>query len=198
MVNILNMKLPTLSDLTRSISPLNGFINGKWTIVTHGTLEAVADFDGFGGYSHKSTSLVPDENIEEGSFASYNKITRPSEMTVTLLKSGYPVEIEETLEKLEQLKNSTQTVDIILPYKTYLNYNIKGLNHARTQGDSINLLSVELSLVEIRERETAYSLRKLTYPTIENPGDASKIQVGKQQTQTPARSILSRIIRSFF
>ena len=195
MVNVFNQKLPTLSS---GISSLNGFINGKWTIVSHGSLTTIADFDGFGGYSYKSTSSIPSQNIEEGSFTNYNKINTPSEMTVTLLKSGYPIEIEETLEKLEQLKNSTQTVDIILPYKTYLNYNIKDLNHARTEGDSINLLLIELFLVEIREREAAYSSQKLTYPIVANPADASKIEVGKQQPQTPKPSILTRIIRSIF
>ena len=198
MVSILSQRLPTLQDALGCISSLNGFIRDEWTILYHDTHAEVATFNGFLDYNFNSPSVVPSQNIEEGSFTNYNKINQPFEMTVTLIKTGYPIEIEETLLKLEQLKNSTRTVDIVLPYRTYKNLNIKNLNHARNEGSSINLLLIELQMVEIRERSQAYSNTALKYGEIANPSDASTVSLGKQQPETVQASWLSKIARRLF
>lgn len=178
-------RLPTLGDVLSNVPFVGNYINGDWSVTDEETGRTICKFDTFIGYRFSGNSSVPSMNIEEGSFASYNKINQPDNLTVTLACSGSPAELNSTLSDLERYSRSTKLVNIVLPFKTYLSMNITNVNHGRVEGESSRMLIVELSLQEISQQLARYTTdtKPLSSASIANPQDASTIDRGKQQVR---------------
>lgn len=175
-------KIPTLGDIINAIIPDNKFF-GRWTVVDAKTKEDICFFDTFDGYDSRDTSSIPTIHVEEGGFANYNKINDAKEFTVILRKSGFTWALNEMVEKLELYKKSTSLVNLVLPFKTYLNCNIRDMSHSIKSGDAINTLVVELKLLEINEEKSSYyTSSDLTPDKVKFPSDASIADKGRSQS----------------
>lgn len=180
-------RIPSVGDLLKKGAEYLGItgVFGNWTIIDSESKEEICKFDTFGGYDAKRTSSIPTTNLEKGSFTQYNKINNAGEFKVTLIRSGFPFVLREMLEKLESYQSSTKLVNIELPFKTYLNCNIRDMNHSIKSGQAINQLTVELSLLEIEEVETAYITTKTNFISpkkAKNASDSSTTDKGKNQS----------------
>jgi len=108
--------------------------------------------------NHKNSSRISHAPVEKGSFASYNKVLDPSNITVQLSKgSGGTLERGAFLTQLEILQKSTLKFYIITPEYVYKNYNITGTDLARSAQDGATLIKVNLTLEEVREVAAEYS-----------------------------------------
>lgn len=168
-------KLPTLSGLA------NKFLRGSWTLYDAEELSPIVTFTSFWGYNAHEISEVPAHEIEEGSFAAYNKINNPSEFTATLAISGSNWDLSDALDKLTTYKKSTKLVNLVLPFRTYLNLNLVDFTHGITEGQPVNMLVVELKLkeiAEVRKQYTSYSAK-----TVQRGTDANMMDRGRQQAK---------------
>jgi hypothetical protein len=73
-----------LSDLTK------GFV-GRWTIYDSETQKQICYFDSFERFVYLQKNSVVQYPIEQGSFATYNKINNPLNLGVVLTKSGFSI-----------------------------------------------------------------------------------------------------------
>ncbi|WP_348988717.1 phage baseplate protein [Xenorhabdus sp. SGI240] len=112
--------------------------------------------------------------IENGSFATYNKVGEPYKVTVQLSKSsGGTLERGAFLSQLEILAKSTLKFHVITPEFVYTNAAIVGYDIAREAKDGATLLKVNLHLEEIREVTVKYDKEQ-----VKNPDDAKKKDTG--------------------
>ncbi|WP_152671519.1 phage baseplate protein [Xenorhabdus khoisanae] len=112
--------------------------------------------------------------IENGSFATYNKVGEPYKITVQLSKSsGGTLERGAFLSQLEILAKSTLKFHVVTPEFVYTNAAIVGYDIAREAKDGATLLKVNLHLEEIREVTVKYDKEE-----VKNPDDAKKKNTG--------------------
>lgn len=172
------------------VANIRNWIRGEWTVRNSSTRKAIVEFDTFIGYSASKSSSVPTNQIEQGSFAAYNKTNNPSEFSVTLAKSGSSTVLSNFLTSLETYNDSTDLVDIVLPFRVYRNVNITGLSHGILEGQAVNLLVVELRLKEIKQTVRRYESVAMPASKVQNAGDADTVNKGRQQAKQPDASVL--------
>ncbi|MBE8596878.1 hypothetical protein IQ209_10220 [Xenorhabdus sp. BG5] len=130
--------------------------------------------------------------IENGSFATYNKVGEPYKVTVQLSKSsGGTLERGAFLSQLEILAKSTLKFHVVTPEFVYTNAAIVGYDIAREAKDGATLLKVNLHLEEIREVKVKYDKEE-----VKNPDDAKKKDTGDQTQKIEAQvnDILNEIL----
>ncbi|CDH33917.1 phage baseplate protein [Xenorhabdus bovienii] len=114
--------------------------------------------------------------IENGSFATYNKVSDPYKVTVQLTKgSGGTLERGAFLAQLEILAKSTLKFHVVTPEFVYTNAAIVGYDLAREAKDGATLIKVNVHLEEIREVRVKYDKED-----VKNPDDAKKKDTGDQ------------------
>lgn len=138
---------------------------------------------------YSNSAKVSQSPIEQGSFASYNKVSDPYTATVQLTKgSGNTLVRGAFLAQLEALLASTLKFHVITPEFVYTNATIIGYDIAREATDGAQLLTVNLNLAEIREVVVQYDTA-----AVKNPDDASNKDGGDKQPQQPSDAVSSHI-----
>lgn len=166
---------------------INGVFGKVWGIVNEFGIPIVLA-DTVLGMNYDAGSSISKYPVEQGSFASFNKVNAPSMATVQMAKgSGGVLERGLFLAQLEGLLKSTLSFHIITPEYVYLNYQIVGINHARTAQDGATMITVNLDLEEVLEAKVDYSIEE-----VKNPSDANTVDGGAKESKQRT-SVLSDI-----
>ncbi|WMC00552.1 tail tube initiator-like protein [Acinetobacter phage Ab65] len=163
---------------------INGVFGKVWGIVNEFGIPVVLA-DTVLGMNYDAGSSISKYPVEQGSFASFNKVNAPSMATVQMAKgSGGVLERGLFLAQLEGLLKSTLSFHIITPEYVYLNYQIVGINHARTAQDGATMITVNLDLEEVLEAKVDYSVEE-----VKNPSDSKTIDGGAKESK-PNKSLI--------
>lgn len=166
---------------------INGVFGKVWGIVNEFGIPVVLA-DTVLGMNYDAGSSISKYPVEQGSFASFNKVNAPSMATVQMAKgSGGVLERGLFLAQLEGLLKSTLSFHIITPEYVYLNFQIVGINHARTAQDGATMITVNLDLEEVLEAKVDYSIEE-----VKNPSDANTVDGGAKESKQRT-SVLSDI-----
>ena len=129
---------------------------------------------------------ISDFPVEEGGFASYNKVEMPANPTVTLSLSGSESDRAAFLSAIDGACKSTALVSIATPEITYINYTFERYDYRRMSSRGCTLLTVEIHLKEIRQVLVQYSSTPINSP--QNAGANPATDSGQVQPQTPSGS----------
>lgn len=122
--------------------------------------------------------------VEEGTFASYNKVLDPFTTKVRLAVNG-PDRVAAFQAALDVELDSTNLYNVVTPTKTYLNVTLESYDHEQTSSNGgVSGLVVDLSLVQVREVTPAYTTVAIKKP--KQPASASTQTNGKASPKTPA------------
>lgn len=117
--------------------------------------------------------------VEKGAFASYNKVNNPSMASVQMAKGGESVLGRSLfLTQLEALLKSTVSFNIITPEYVYMNYQIIGLNTARSAQDGATMIRVNIDLEEVLEANVEYDIEE-----VKAPSDSKTVDGGAQPSR---------------
>ena len=95
--------------------------------------------------------------IEQGSFASYNKTTDPTEITATLAFQGEDLHLQTILFDIKELKESVTTLSIETPCAEYQNMTLQNYDYSYKLEDGLGVLYINATFLEIREVQVAYT-----------------------------------------
>lgn len=145
-------------------------------------------------FSWEDSSRLPTEPIEQGSFATYNRIQEPKSATARLAVQGTNSEIQSLLDKLVEMKSGSDFITIVTPFNSYENMMLESFDYRRDSHSGFNLLQVDLKLKEVREVETQQTTSSVEEPepepvTEENAADGSccsEVDEGEYQTYEPS------------
>lgn len=166
---------------------INAIFGKTWAIVNQFGLPLL-EVDSVASMNYDAGSSISKYPTEQGKFASYNKVDSPSMATVQLLKGGDSVlERGLFLTQLELFKKSTLKFNIVTPEYVYMNYQIVGINHARSAQDGATMIAANVDLEEVLEAKVEYDIEE-----VENPSDANTVDGGAKQS-TPRTSVLSNL-----
>ena len=143
---------------------------------------------------YSKETKVSDFPIEQGSFASYNKVETPASPIVTLCLTGSENNRRTFLEAIDKAVKSTDLYSVVTPEVTYIDYSIERYNYSRRSSKGATLLIVEITLKEIRQVSALYTTsNKGQVDKPKEAGATPQADNGKVQAQTPKPSTLKSI-----
>lgn len=162
-----------------------------WTILDERGMSALnfTSFIDINLSDHARTLTCP---IEEGGFATYNKVQAPLDIKVVLSTQGDNSLFNHILNRLEQYKEDACLLFIVTPAAFYENMTLVGYSYRRSRESGAGQLTVELAFKEIMKNSGFPAWPGLP----KNPTSAGEIMLGK--TQAVVNSALSSLLRTAF
>ncbi len=158
---------------------------GEWTLLDEGGETAVT-FTSFVDISLQSEGQALSYPVEEGSFANYNKVDKPFDIRVTLATQGSDSDFEYILARLDEYKREAVKLSVSTPSRLYESMTLATYSYRRSREAGAGMLTVELSLVEVREVETQVTSNVITKP--KNSTSSGKTNTGKVQSKNVPRA----------
>lgn len=144
----------------------------------------VFDVDSVVDLNFTNRSKVSTFPVEDGAFASFNKVSDPYAVKLRLAVGG-AARIEIFMTALAQEIAQANLYNVVTPRNTYLNMTLECYDFSQAAENGMNLLVAELTFQQVREVAPAYATVALPAPKVKAPGAASKQVNGKAQAQKP-------------
>lgn len=164
---------------TNILNGLLGRLSERWALVDTKSGNDLVRFTSFLSCDVRNESTVVSSQVEEGSFASYNKVDSPLEVNVRLGIQGNDGELKDALDTLDSLRKSTKLVNLVMPSAEYRDLNLEMFNYTIKTELGRGVLFVDLSLKEIRQVKAEYSNEKI--PEKKTAGKTQGVDKGKAQ-----------------
>lgn len=166
------------------MSSLLGRIQGgDWTVIEKKSGKSL-DFSSFISLNVTSESQVLDHPVEQGGFASYNKVKKPLEATVTLaLEEGETAERspQGMLSALEKLRAEAGLLSIVTPDGEIPSVTLTRITYARSASNGLGLLTVVLTFKEVSELPKPSERTTIPVEQARDPASASIVRMGQRQ-----------------
>lgn len=144
------------------------------------------------GVEISAESKVSDFPVESGSFATYNKVEMPFMARVEVCLTGSESDRAKFLLTLDDLRKSTELLDVATPDFKFTDCTIMDYNYQRTSQSGATLLRVAISLKQVRQVTSAYTeAKKIDQP--KTPSAALTSDTGKVQAKTPDQSMIRNV-----
>lgn len=154
---------------------LTDFLNtGKTWIVKGDT--ARVDFSSIIEFTQEKSSRLPDEFIEKGSFATYNRIVEPRSITCRLAVKGTSSDLQNAIDRLTTLSENDEKITFTTPEQSYKNMMLESFDYRRDAQNGRGVLYVDLRLKELREVQSAQTTTAVE--EAEEPIDAEDAEDG--------------------
>lgn len=132
--------------------------------------------DSFIGVDFRGDAQVSSFPIEQGGFASFNKVQMPFDCRIQMSIGTDRASRTAFLETVEAMKQSIERYTVITPEVTYLSATLQTYSYRRDSKNGVTLIVVDLWFLEVREVVAAL------FSETENPSGADPISGGQVQT----------------
>ena len=191
------------STLSNVAATAMGFLSDKnsneFSLVDSETSLSAFDFDSLIQFEVKAEGYVVSAPIEQGSFASYNKVDSPNYIEVQLARQGTDDVLQSALKTLDSLQTTANKVNFVTPVAEYQNYTLESYDFSMTNRNGLGVLYIRLHLIEVREVTPQYTnaggdgkSKPISTKDAKNPANASTTDRGKTQAKTPTTSESSK------
>lgn len=167
-----------------------------WTIVDSKTGEEILTFKSFLDASIVDETKIASEAVEEGSFASYNKVDTPLEIKVTLGLTGSTTELQDALDQLEKYVHSTDLINLVTPIVEYENLNLTRYDFDLKRDLGLGALYISLILEEVRQVKAEYT--NVTVAPLQKRGTVQGKKVTKSSASTKNSAGNKSLLRQGF
>lgn len=120
---------------------------------------------------------ISDFPVENGGFASYNKVIRPFDVRVAMTKGG---SVEDRQAFVQQVQDAWQSLDlfnVITPEVVYLDVNVVGVRRLVESDRGVGLMMLDVSLRKVRQTG------RLAFTSTAQPASAGVSNNGAVQAQ---------------
>lgn len=123
----------------------------QWAIVDSTGNPAILP-DSVVEFEYRGEMRICSHPVEQGSFASYNKIAIPfSVRTVLSCNGNGPMTRDQFLSEIETMRESTDLVSIVTPDDVYENCNLVHVDYRREARQGVSLIFAQLWFQEVRQ-----------------------------------------------
>lgn len=133
---------------------LTDFLSTRKSWIVKGQSSSV-DFSSMQEFSAEKSSRLPDEPIEKGSFATYNRIIEPRAITCRLAVEGSASKLQSAIDHLTTLCENDEKITLTTPEQNYPNMMLESFDYRRDAQNGRGILYVDLRFKEIREVQSA-------------------------------------------
>lgn len=138
--------------------------------------KSIADYDSLVSMDYKNDARVSDYPVEQGAFASYNKISSPFTIQVMLACGGDLTRRAAFQAALNAALRSLTLYTVVADDGTFNNCNLVGLDWGRSQQDGATITKAFCEFREIRQRGTT------AFSQTAEPQGAAMINQGQVQS----------------
>ena len=129
--------------------PLNLF-GPRWGIVTPAGSTALTP-DSFIEFEYRAERKIPTYPVEQGGFASYNKVALPFDINVIVTCSGNGAMTKiQFLAAIQTMLSELTLVSVVTPDGTFVNCNLIHVDYRREARQGATLIIAQLKFQEIR------------------------------------------------
>ena len=159
----------------------------QWGIFDQGGAPVITS-DTVVGFDFKRDYRLIDYPVEQGAFASYNKVQMPYEPRFTMAKGGSQADRTSFITAIEGVIGDFNLYNIVTPEFTWTNANFDHWDTQRTYEKGVSLITAEIWLREIRVAPAA------AFSQTQTAAGQSPQSVGTVQAQpaTPAQAALAQ------
>lgn len=125
----------------------------QWGLFQDGIPVIVADT--VVSFDYKNDWSISDYPMEQGAFASYDKVETPYTVRIRFSTGGSVADREAFLESILSIAGNLELYDAVTPEKVYQGVNIARVDYSRKSNQGNGLLIVDIACVEIRETAEA-------------------------------------------
>ena len=129
---------------------LTDFLDKGKTWIVKGE-SARVDFSAMIEFTAEKSSRLPDEPIEQGSFATYNRVIEPRSITCRLAVKGKAADLQTAIDRLTTLSENDEKITLTTPEQSYKNMMLESFDYRRDASNGRGVLYVDLRFKEIRE-----------------------------------------------
>lgn len=148
-----------------------------WYVLDAASASIVIRPDTVQKFEYRNESRISDYPVEQGSFASYNKVATPYDIRMTMICGGLnlvkqgvqalgindlvgtsrnqPMQRSAFLDRLQTMLDSLHLYDIVTPDKTYDNCNLVHYDYRRESRDGVKLVKADCWFREVRVTSSA-------------------------------------------
>lgn len=116
---------------------------------------SIGEYDTMLASEYRNESTISDYPVEQGAFASYNKVDSAFDVTVRMCCGGSDLRRAAFQAACETARKSLRTFTVVTPTRTYQDVNFVGISVQNSRDNGANLLTVELTGREIRDTASA-------------------------------------------
>jgi hypothetical protein len=127
---------------------------------------------------------TPDFVLQNGGFASYDKVTLPFELSVRLNKGGSLADRTQMLNAIDAIAGDTNLYAILTPEKTYLNCNIRRTELVRRSKEGAYFIEVDVFFRQINQVSAQYSISTADTTNAKSPAATPSVSLGNVQPST--------------
>ena len=148
--------------------------------------DSVREFD------YRAEWSISNYPIQNGQFASYNKVLRPYDTSVLLVKGGTEAQRAAFLAQVDVVANSAALYTILTPEKTYVNVNVSRVQMSRKQSAGAYFVAVELyfeNIAQVNAQYTASGTQGVDTSNASTPQALPTVNNGIVQAQPPTPQV---------
>ena len=139
---------------------------------------AAVDFNSMQEFTAEKGSRLPDEPIEKGSFATYNRVIEPRSITARLSVEGSAADIQNAIDRLTALCENDEKITLTTPEQSYKNMMLESFDYRRDANNGRGVLYVDLRFKEIREVASQQTTTAVEEAEESEPIDAEDAEDG--------------------
>jgi hypothetical protein len=156
-----------------------------WGVFDASGNQAIAQ-DSMRSFDYREEWAIADFPIQAGGFASYDKVTRPFDNSVILVKGGSAADRTTFLGQCEAVSASLDLYSIFTPEKQYLGVNCTRFEFSRRETKGAFFLEVELYFRAIAQVSATYSNTAASTQSASAPGALPVLNGGAVLPTTPS------------
>lgn len=153
----------------------------SWGIFFYGIPVVVAD--SVVAFDLSKNWTISDFPVEDGSFASYNKVFQPFRGTFRFVAGGSEFNRQLLLASIEAISGDLNQYDIVTPEMVYPGVNVVGYDYRRTGQSGAGLVAVDVKVEQVK------TILGAVYTSTAAPESAAQANVGPVQAQAPAANV---------
>lgn len=141
--------------------------DGVETITVVADRQPVVKPDSFLEFAYRNEYSISDYPVQDGGFASYDKVANPFETSLRMAKGGSKQERKAFLDSIDAILGTLDLYDILTPEKTYIGVNVLRYEIARRGNRAAYFFTeVDLYFREIRTVTATYGSTSTAEPSL--------------------------------
>lgn len=177
---ILSMRVilqpPGVPILADSGPEVQADIAQQWGLYDQGGLPAIIA-DNVQSLEVALEAQISDFPVENGGFASYNKVIRPFDVRIAMTKGGSVEDRQAFVQQVQDAWQSLELFNVVTPEVVYLDVNVVGVRRLVESDRGVGLMMLDVSLRKVRQTG------RLAFTSTAQPASAGVSNNGAVQTQ---------------
>jgi len=189
MVRAVFSNVATFQGVAAAVGNTISFFQGPSPLPPWGIYDdqfnSVVDADSILSFTHRNEASVADFPVQDGTFATYNKVVLPYSAMVRVSKGGTLLDRTNLLRQIEALFSSLKKYTIVTPERSYLNVNVEGTEVTRIdKDDAFFLTHVDLRFRQVKPVTAVFTTTAADTQNAQDPSAPAPANQGVQQPAT--------------